>query len=337
MRAVCGTGKQEFGAKNIVFYAFLSVQALFEHSPKIDMYIAHHGRIVTKCGLPSSTVTKVRKNDDMGTKITNPMQAPPPSAPAGSHRVRSRDSMGGSPVPAGSNYTDLPVPDRRIVTKHSNVKLRIGHHSMLPRMTTGTAWQQHRQLQMFKGVYKTTQCDYEFRGCQKGSQCCFAHTMDNPREIDAEVMPLRFKVYRRLFDEGFSLPYEIRHEIGQMSDEDFEKEMLKKDLYQERVDERIANAAAERSQRPRMHDSSKSPRSSQSDRDSRTPDPNRRRGLPVDYDELIRNKNNGKGKGDVSALMEVDDDFSARQRDLTSGGADEDGLGPRGGGGRPHR
>ena len=30
------------------------------------------------------------------------------------------------------------------------------------------------------------------------------------------------------------------------------------------------------------------------------------------------------GKGDVSALMEVDDESSARQRDLTSGGADED-------------
>ena len=250
------------------------------------------------------------------------MQAPPPSAPAGSQRVRSRDSKGGSPVPAGSNYTDLPVPDRKIVTKHSNVELGGGHHNMLPRMTMGTAWQQHRQLQMLKGVYKTTQCDYEFRGCQKGSQRCFAHITDNPREIGSEVMPLRFKVYRRLFDEGFSLPYEIRHETGQMSDEEFEKEMLKKDLYQERVDERVANAAAERSQRLRMHDNSRSPRNSQSDRDSRAPDPNRRRGLPADYDESTRNK--GKGKGDVSALMEVDDDSSARQRNLTSGGADED-------------
>ena len=52
MRAVCGTVKQEFGAKNIVLYAFLSVQALLEHSPKLDVYITHHGRIVTKCGLP---------------------------------------------------------------------------------------------------------------------------------------------------------------------------------------------------------------------------------------------------------------------------------------------
>ena len=102
------------------------------------------------------------------------MQAPPPSAPAGSQRVRSRDSKGGSPVPAGSNYTDLPVPGRKIVTKHSNVELRSRHHNMLPRMTTGTAWDQHRQPQMLKGVYKTTQCGYEFRGCQKGSKCRFA-------------------------------------------------------------------------------------------------------------------------------------------------------------------
>ena len=84
--------------------------------------------------------------------------------------------------------------DRKIITKNSKVELRSGHMNMLPRMVTGDAWQQHRQLQMLKGVYKTTQCDYEFRGCQKGSQCCFAHTTDNDREIDAEVMPLRFKV-----------------------------------------------------------------------------------------------------------------------------------------------
>ena len=96
-----------------------------------------------------------------------------------------------------------------------------------------------------------------------------------------------------------------------MSDEEFEQEMLKKDLYQERVDEPIAIAAAERSQRPRMRDNSRSPRSSQSDRDSRTPDPD-------------RNKNMGKGRGDAQALMNIDEDSSARQRDLTSGGADED-------------
>ena len=258
------------------------------------------------------------------TEIINPMQAPPPSAPAGSQRVRSRDSKGGSPVLAGSNYTDLPLPDRKIMSKHSNVELRSGHHNMLPRMTTGTAWEQHRQQQMLKGVYRTTLCDYEFRGCQEGSKCCFAHTTGNPREIDAEVMPLRFKVCRRLFDEGFSLPCEIRHEIGRMTDKDFEKEMRKKDLYQERIEERVANAAAERSQRPRVHDNFRSPRSSQSDRDSRTPDPNRNRGVTADYDEVARNKNKGKGKGDALALMEIDEDSSARQRDLTSGGADED-------------
>ena len=70
MRAVCGTGKQEFGAKNVILYAFLSVKALFEHIPKIDIYITDYGRIVTKCGLPASLVTKVRQNDDMATEIT---------------------------------------------------------------------------------------------------------------------------------------------------------------------------------------------------------------------------------------------------------------------------
>ena len=167
MRAVCGTGKQEFGAKNVILYAFLSVKAIFEHIPKIDIYITHHGRIVTKCGLLSSIVTKVRQNSDMATEITNPMQAPPPSAPAGSQRVRSRDS-GGSPAPMGSNYTDLPVPDRKIITKSSKVELRSGHMNMLPRMVTGSAWQQHRQLQMLKAMYKTTLRNHEFRGLRKG-------------------------------------------------------------------------------------------------------------------------------------------------------------------------
>ena len=77
--------------------------SFFEHGPKFDMYITHHGRIVTKCGIPWSTITKVRKNDDMGTEVNmNPQQAPPPSAPVGSQRVRSRDSKGGSPAPRGS-------------------------------------------------------------------------------------------------------------------------------------------------------------------------------------------------------------------------------------------
>ena len=134
MRAVCGTGSQEFGAKNVVSYAFLSVKSIFDNIPKIDIYIAEHGRIVTKCGLPSSVVTKVRLNDDMATEIINPMQAPPPSAPAGSQRVRSRDSKGGSkggsPVPLGPNYTDRPVPDRTVVTKNSKLELRSGHHNI---------------------------------------------------------------------------------------------------------------------------------------------------------------------------------------------------------------
>ena len=176
---------------------------------------------------------------------------------------------------------------------------------------------------MFTGMFKTTLCKHEFHGCAKGSACVFAHTIDNQREFDAEVIPLRFGVYKRLYDDGFSLHCEIRHEISQMSDEGYKIEMRKKDHRQERVDEQVANAAAERSQRPRMHDNSRSPRSSQSDRGSRTPDPNRRR-ISENYSEFSRAKAKGKGKGDASALMEVDDDARARQRDLTSGGADDD-------------
>ena len=293
MRAVGGTVKQEFGAKNIILYAYLSVEALFEHSPKIDMYITRGGRIVTKCGIPWSTITKVRRSDDTGTEINlNPWQASPSSAPAGSKRIRSRDPKGGSPCPPGSNFTDLPLPDGKVITKSTKVELRTGpgHYNMLPRMCTGDSWEQHRQLQMLKGVYKTTPCNYEHKSgkCNKGSKCCFAHSTDDGREIDAEVMPFRFKVYTKLYNDVFPLTFEIRHEIGKMSDEELDEAMLKKDLYQERVEER--------SQRPRVHDNSRSPRSSPSDRDSRTPDPQRSK---------------GKGKGDAQALMDIDEDSSA--------------------------
>ena len=72
-----------------------------------------------------------------------------------------------------------------------------------------------------------------------------------------------------------------------------------------------------------MHDNSRSPRSVPSDRDSITPDP-QRRDPPETYSELAM-LSKGKGRGSVSTKMEVDDDASARQRDLTSGGAgDED-------------
>ena len=79
---------------------------------------------------------------------------------------------------------------------------------------------------------------------------------------------------------------------------------------------------AARTQRPRMHDNSRSPRSIPSDRDSTTPDP-QRRGPPENYNDLTE-LSKGKGKGDVSTKVEVDDDSSACQRDLMSGGADDD-------------
>ena len=126
MKAVCGTGRQEFGSKNVILYAFINVEALFKIIPSIDIYITGYGRIVTKCSIPASLVTKVRKNDDEGTEIVNPMQAPNPPAPAGPPRVRSRDSKGGSPAPRGSNYTDFSLPDRKIIIK-ANEELKSGH------------------------------------------------------------------------------------------------------------------------------------------------------------------------------------------------------------------
>ena len=222
----------------------------------------------------------------------------------------------------GSNYTELPVPDRKIITKN-NLELKSGHMNMLPRMTKGDPWQQHRQLQMLRGMYKTAMCKHEHsrQGCEKGDACVFVHT-DNDANIDAEVIPLRFNVYTKLYEDGFSL-LEILYEIGVISKEEYQKAMRKKAHHQDLVAEQAAVEAVARTQRPRVHDSSRSPRSSPSDRNSTTPDPNRR-GPPENYSDFSRSESKGKGKGDVSAEMEVDDDSSARQRDLTSGGADED-------------
>ena len=71
---------------------------------------------------------------------------------------------------------------------------------------------------MLKGVYKSTRCKFELSGgrCYKGRQCRFSHSTDNDNDIDAEVMPFRRRVYTELYNEGFSLPLEIRHEIGKM-------------------------------------------------------------------------------------------------------------------------
>ena len=75
--------------------------------------------------------------------------------------------------------------------------------NMLSRMTKGTPWQQQRQLQMLKGMYKTTMCKHGSRGCAEGADCVFAHTTDKPAKIDAEVIPLRFDIYTKLYDDQF--------------------------------------------------------------------------------------------------------------------------------------
>ena len=51
-------------------------------------------------------------------------------------------------------------------------------------------------------------------------------------------------------------------------------------------------------------------------------DPNRQG--PSEANQELTMLSKGKGRGSVSTKMEVDDDASARQRDLTSGRADDD-------------
>ena len=84
MKAVRGTARQEFGAKYVVLCVYISVRALFELKPNIEMYITQGGRIVTRCGLPWSAITMIRISNDEGTEVSlDQDRFPPPQAPAG--------------------------------------------------------------------------------------------------------------------------------------------------------------------------------------------------------------------------------------------------------------
>ena len=118
---------------------------------------------------------------------------PPPPAPAANKRVQSRDSMGDRyPL----NIPRLPTPERTIITK-AGVVLRTGYTNMLERMVSGTPQQQHIQLQMLKGLYKTETCRYDATGtCRAGDSCCFRHRVDNEHNISQRVAPIRRRYSR---------------------------------------------------------------------------------------------------------------------------------------------
>ena len=297
MRAARGTAPQDFGTSNVILYVFVSMKALFEFSPKIDMYITPNGRIVTQSGLPWSAVVMIRRNNDENGIIDKNKVGlrPPPAAPGGPKRVKPRDSRG-EPYPL--NIARTPMPDGKIRTK-SGKEYRTGFHNMLERMCDGPPWQQHMQLQMLKGVYKTEMCNYDARGkrCDKGDQCCFAHSTDNEYDIAAVVNPFRKKIFTELFDAEFSLLLEHLHEIGKITDQEFRIALQKKGAYEDR----------RRNQRPRL---SRSPRSSSSDGDNRTPP-------PVD-------RSSGSGQGNLLPLTNTGEDSAERQRDHTSGDNAED-------------
>ena len=303
MKAVRGTARQDFGATNVTLCVYIRMRALFEFRPNIEMYITQSGRIVTKCGLPWSAFTMVRRNNDEGSVINKDQDRflPPPAAPAGPKRVRSRDYKGSASYP--TNDTQLPMPDGKARTKHGDKELTTGFYNMLPHKCYGTTWEQHRQLQMLKGVYKTERCmsDTKNRRCTKGDECCFTHSTDNDMNIEAVVMPLRRKIFTELFNEEFSLPLGHLHEIDKITTQVYHEALRKKEDFEDRTGGRF--------QRPREHDNSRSPRSSPSNRDSVTPEPQRPK---------------GSGNGEALALMNINEDTSERQRDHTSGDNVED-------------
>ena len=117
-------------------------------------------------------------------------------------------------------------------TKRGGKELNTGFYNMLERKCYGSPWEQHRQLQMLKGVYKTERCSYDFRGgrCTKGDACCFAHSSDNESMIDAVVKPFRLKIFNELYDAKFCLPLEHLHEIGKITTEEFHIALRKREL-----------------------------------------------------------------------------------------------------------
>ena len=301
MRVVKGTAKQNFGSSNVTICLFISTNTLLDLIPNIEMYIDPGGRIVTKCGLPWSAVTMIRENNDDGTIIDKDRVGlrPTPAAPRGPPRVRSRDSRGEVyPV----NTPQLPLPDRKVTTKKGK-ELSTGFHNMLERMTYGSPWQQHQQLQMLKGVYKSVRCDYDFGGrrCIKGDDCCFAHRGDNNSVIEDRVKPFRREIFMKLYNERFSLPLQHLPGIGMISDADLIVGKQKREDFE--------NRTGGRDHRPRHHDNSRSPRSSE--HDNTTPPPPGERA-------------SGSGQGNPPALAGGHEIIEDRQRDHTSGDRDED-------------
>ena len=108
MKAVSGTDKQDYGSKNVVLYVLITVEQVYAHQLKIDLFKIDDGRIVTKCSILASLVRKARRHTPQGTEIYQPMMVPAvPAAPVGEPRIRSRR---GTPPPMGSNIADHPEP-----------------------------------------------------------------------------------------------------------------------------------------------------------------------------------------------------------------------------------
>ena len=94
---------------------------------------------------------------------------------------------------------------------------------MLERMVYGTPQQQHIQLQMLKGLWKTETCRYDaIKTCRAGDSCCFRHRVDNEHNISQRVAPIRREVFTSLYEQNFALPLEILSEIHKISDQEYD-------------------------------------------------------------------------------------------------------------------
>ena len=167
---------------------------------------------------------------------------------------------------------------------------------MLERMVSGTAQQQHIQLQMLKGLYKTVPCRYDGikrGGCSSGDLCCFRHIEDDEHKISQAVAPIRQEIFTTLYNQNFALPLEILSEIHKVSDQEYDIRQDRRDDYIDRQERRRMKPRRSRSA---MSNSSNEPRVSR----NRTPTPPR--------------------STEVVEIEEIRDVSAGRQRDNTSAG-----------------
>ena len=217
-----GTPIQGGSETKAIIFAYLSIEKIFSHLPRLKIYITSGRRVVMPDNLPSGVIAMVR--DAKGNEINNPSTEPRPVATAGGP-MSSRDEHLRERRPMGTNVggQGLPTETRFIENKYGkSKKLMSGFHDSIYRYCQGTSEQQECERQMCRGAYKTEKCTH-FR-CDKHQRgtCCFMHAEEDDDNIDEIAMRVRYRIFTQMSDDGCSLPAEHRLEIGEITEQELD-------------------------------------------------------------------------------------------------------------------